>query len=792
MMKIVGRKTARIDGLALAKGKAVFADDIFQKDILYAKFLFSPVAHANIKSINIKQALALKGVAAVLTYKDFPVKYYTTAGQGYPEPSPKDYRIFDGKVRYAGDRVAVAAAETLEIAEAALKLIKVEYEKLPANFDLEKAIGSKVVLHPEKGKSFIFNARRNISANIEAEVGNVDKGLKESKYVFTQRYFTPYVQQAAIEPHITRTWLDENDRLIIRTATQVPFHVRRIVAEVLDIPVRKIRVIKPRIGGGFGGKQEILNEEVCAALTLKTGRPVRLEFTREEEFTAARSRHEQFVEFTLGLDEDLTIRAIDLKILQNSGAYGSHSLTVMSVTASKSLALYKAPNVRVRADSVYTNLPPAGAYRGYGAPQGFFALESLMDEIADELGIDPLELRLKNYYKKGDKIAIAEVLGEGREGYPVILKTTGIRQCIKTGRKLIGWPNLKKSKNQGPVRRGLGVATVAQSSGIAGVDMGSASIKMNEDGSFNLHVGATDLGTGSDTALAQIAAEVLEVPLEKIIVYSADTDHTPFDTGAYASSTTYISGNAVKKAALKIRKIILEQGKKILGIEKAGIKNGFVTGEDGESLTYAEICTKSFYTDFQLQIQASASHMSYDSPPPFNATFADVSVDTETGFVTVHKIVSVTDGGRIINPQMAEGQAEGAIPQSLGFALSEFMVFDKFGRTINRDFENYHIFTAIDMPEIVVEFVHTNEPSGPFGAKAVAEIPIIGPAPAIANAIFKACGVRIRELPITPEKILKELRRNPRYPRFAPSGAGRNQNLEIRRQKPEVRKKKSK
>jgi len=759
-MKVVGRKTDRVDGLALAKGKAVFADDINQKNILYSKFLLSPLAHAKIKSINIKAALSLTGVAAVLTYKDFPVHYYTTAGQGYPEPSPRDYRIFDEKVRYVGDRVAVVAAESLEIAEAALKLIEVDYEKLPFNLDLEKAMGSDIVLHPEKGKTFIFKASKNISANIEAEVGQVEKGLAESEYVFSRRYFTPYAQQAAIEPHITRTWLDENDRLIIRTATQVPFHVRRIVGEVLNIPVRKIRVIKPRIGGGFGGKQEILNEEVCAALTIKTGRPVRLEFTREEEFTAARSRHAQFVEFTLGLNPDLTIRAIDLKILQNSGAYGPHSLTVMSVTASKSLALYKSPNVRVRANSVYTNLPPAGAYRGYGAPQGFFALESIMDEIAAELAVDPIELRLKNYYKIGEKIPIAEVLGEGKEGYPVILKTTGIRECIERGRKLIGWPNVNKPQTKGPLRRGLGVATVAQGSGIAGVDMGSSSIKMNEDGSFNLHVGATDLGTGSDTALAQIAAEVLEIPIDKIIIYSADTDHTPFDTGAYASSTTYISGNAVKKAAEKIRRIILEQGNKILGTEKGSLRDGKFFGNAGKSLTYGEICTKSFYTDHQLQIQASASHLSYDSPPPYNATFADISVDIETGLIIIHKIVSVTDGGRIINPQMAEGQAEGAIPQSLGFALSEFMVFDKLGRTINRNFENYHIFTALDMPEIMVDFVHTDEPTGPFGAKAVAEIPIIGPAPAIANAIFNACGARIRELPITPEKVLMAIRKN--------------------------------
>ncbi len=382
-------------------------------------------------------------------------------------------------------------------------------------------------------------------------------------------------------------------------------------------------------------------------------------------------------------------------------------------------------------------------------------------EIAEQLNVDPIELRKKNYFREGEDVPIAKVLGEGREGFPVILQSNGIDACIDRGRELIDWDTLKNEKKSGIFRRGVGMATVAQASGIAGIDMGSVFIKMNEDGSFNLNMGATDLGTGSDTALAQIAAEVLDVPVDKMIVISSDTDTTPFDTGAYASSTTYVTGAAVKKAAEDVLSQILEQGKKLLEVDEATIENNQVVSTDGQSISYQDICTKSFYTDHQTQIQAVASKVSYDSPPPYNATFADVIVDTETGFVKVNKIVSITDSGQIINPQMSEGQAEGAIPQSLGMTLTEHMIFDDKGRPINTDFENYHIYTSIDMPEIIAEFVHTDEPTGPYGAKAVAEIPINGPAPAVANAIYNACGVRIRECPITPEKVLNGINQLP-------------------------------
>jgi len=756
-MKIIGKKTIRVDGKPLVKGKPVFADDIKLDNLLHIKILHSPVAHARIKSINTAKAVKIDGVVAVYTHKDFKKKMYTTAGQGYPEPGPWDTRILDETVRYVGDRVAFVAAESVEIAQKAIEAIEVEYNELPANFDAEKAMDLPPIHDAKEVKGLVHDISKNIAAHLDAKIGDGEKALKDCEHVFEEEYSTPFVQQAHIEPHITLTWFDENERLVIRTATQVPFHVRRIVADVLDFPIGKIRVIKPRIGGGFGGKQEILNEEICAAVTLKTGRPARSEYTREEEFYAARARHPQRIKLKIGLNKNHQIQAIDMDILENSGAYGAHALTVMSVTAQKTLSLYRCPNIKLEGNAVYTNLPIAGAYRGYGSPQGFWALESLMDEIAIELNIDPIELRKINHVQVGDDIPIAKILGEGREGHAMEVYSCELDECLEQGKKLIEWDKIRNMKQDGIVRRGVGLSVVGQGSGIPGIDMGAAFIKMNEDASFNLLVGATDLGTGSDTVLAQIAAEVLEVVVDSIIVYSSDTDFTPFDTGAYASSTTYISGTAVKKAAEKVKAQILDIGKKLLGVESAEIARGKVIAEGGKSISYEDICTKAFYTDEQQQIMAEASHMSYDSPSPYNATFADVSVDTETGIVRVNKVVSVTDAGQVINPQMSEGQVEGAIPQSLGMALSEFMVFDEKGAPINTDFNNYHIYTAIDMPEIVAKFVESNEPTGPYGAKAVAEIPINGPAPAVANAVFNAVGVRIRNLPITPEKVLKKI-----------------------------------
>ena len=757
----VGKPERRVDSVKLATGRGTFVDDITMPGLLHARILHSPHAHARILRIDTSQARSMPGVAAVLTHHDVPRVAYTTAGQGWPEPSPYDTFMLDHKVRFVGDRVAVAAADDPELAQRACEAIKVDYEVLPAVLDPERAMASGApVIHDEADASGIKDRARNLAAEIAAEVGDVARGFADAEQVFEQTYRVPYVQQSSIEPHVTITWLDEDNRLMVRTSTQVPFHVRRIIAPLLGIPIRRIRVIKPRVGGGFGGKQEILIEDLCGMLTLRTGRPVRLEYTREEELTAARTRHPQILTVKSGV-RDGRFTALEMRVLENTGAYGTHALTVMSVTGNRALSLYRCPNLRYEARAVYTNLAVAGAFRGYGCPQGFFALESHVDEVASALGEDPLEFRRRNHVQEGDDQPIAEVLGEGKEGFKQIIRSCGLPQAIQLGARAIGWKERAKKKKggSGPVRRGIGMAIVMQASGIPGVDMGAASMKMNEDGSFNLLMGATDIGTGSDTMFCQIAAEALGVPIEKIVPYSSDTDMTPFDPGAYASSTTYISGRAVEKAARLVLQQITEVGAKMLEEHPEGmvVHGGKVCAKDGRFVTYEQVCLSSLYQKDQFQIMATASHMSYESPPPFAAVFAEVEVDTETGLVRVLRIVEAVDCGQVVNPQMAEGQVEGAALQSLGYALYERMPFDEQGRMLFRSFRDYTIAAASDAPELTTILVPTHEPTGPFGAKAIAEIPINGPAPAIANAVAHATGVRIREIPLTPERVLAAL-----------------------------------
>ena len=800
-LKTVGRSERRVDSVKLATGRGTFVDDIDVPGMMHARILHSPHAHARIVRIDASQARAMPGVVCVLTHEDVPRVPYTTAGQGWPEPSPYDAVMLDRKVRFVGDRVAVVAADDPELAQRACEAIKVEYELLPAILDPEKAMAvGAPVIHDQDDASGIKDPARNLAAEIVAEVGSVERGFAEAQRVFEATYRVPYVQQSSIEPHITITWLDEDHRLMVRTSTQVPFHVRRIIAPLLGIPIQRIRVIKPRIGGGFGGKQEILIEDLCGMLTLRTGRPTRLEYTREEELTAARTRHPQIVTVKTGV-RDGKFTAIEMKVLENTGAYGTHALTVMSVTGNRALSLYRCPNLRYEARAVYTNLAVAGAFRGYGCPQGFFALESHVDEVAAGLGDDPLEFRSRNHVQEGDDQPIAEVLGEGKEGFKQLIRSCGLPQAIQLGAKAIGWTEKRRRYGTGdgssfdgsetidlamhkargkprtaraaehsapaapdPIRRGVGMAIVMQASGIPGVDMGAASIKMNEDASFNLLMGATDIGTGSDTMFCQLAAEALGVPVEKIIPYSSDTDMTPFDPGAYASSTTYISGRAVEKAARAVREQITAVGARMLEEkpEDLVLHGQKVCAKDGRFVTYEQVCLSSLYQKDQFQIMATASHMSYDSPPPFAAVFVEVEVDMETGVVRVLKVVEAVDCGQVVNPHMAEGQVEGAAIQSVGYALYERMPFDAGGRMQFRSFRDYTIASAIDVPEIVSILVPTHEPTGPFGAKAIAEIPINGPAPAIANAVSHATGVRLRDIPLTPDRVLAALRAGPR------------------------------
>ena len=764
--KVIGKSEPKVDAVKLALGKGVYADDIEMRGMLHAALLTSPHAHARIRHIDTSQAKALPGVHAVLTYQDVPRVMYASGGQSYPNPLPYDQVSLDNKVRHVGDRVAVVAAESPEIAYAALDLITVDYEILEPVLDPIYAISGKApVIHDEADIIGGHNVHRNIVHHIDAHAGDEHGQWGKAVHIFEHEYRVHQVHQASIEPHIVVTWWNEDDRLVIRTSTQVPFHVRRMVAPLLGLPVKKIRVIKPRIGGGFGGKQEMLIEDLCAHLTIATGRPVRFEYTRAQEFTSARSRHPEIIRFKTGIDAQGYVVASEMHTIGNTGAYGTHGLTVLMVSGFRGLTTYNAPYSRFLCDVVYTTIPTPGAYRGYGAPQSLFAVEQHMEEIALALGEDVIEFKRRNWIKEGDELIMAVALGEGREGKPQIVTTSALAECVDIGARAVQWHD-KRGKarhveGKPHLKRGIGMAVAMHGSGIAGLDMGAASIKLNDDGSFNLLFGATDLGTGADTVLAQIAAETLGVPLEDILVYAADTDLTPFDTGAYASSTTYISGGAVLKASEQVKQQILEHASKFFfegcPLDALELDNRQVIHRNGHAVPLATVALHSLHQGDQRQIMATASHMSEISPPPFAAQFVEIVVDTETGEITVERLLMAVDCGIALNPITASGQVEGGMVQALGYAHCEEMTYDEEGVPQATRFGDYHLYRANEMPQLEVIFVETYEPSGPFGAKAVAEIPKDGVAPALASAIYDAVGVRIREIPFTPERVWRAL-----------------------------------
>lgn len=763
--RVVNNVTPSLDGKGIMMGRPVFTDDLAAQNSLVLKVLRSPHAFAHIKDIDTSLAEAYPGVACVLTYKNVPHVPFTRAGQGYPEPSPHDKFVLDEYVRYVGDEVAVVAAESEEIALEALKLIKVDYEVLEPVLNFEDAIDNKSVIHPEDKIHEMFpigfEPKRNIAASYEMQVGNVEEELNKCDYVVEETFYSQAQAHAMLEPHASNARLDEHNRLVIYSTTQTPFHMRRIISKTLGLPVDKIRVIKPRVGGGFGGKQAFHGEMFVSLVTLRTNRPSKLVYTREEVFGSTYTRHPMRITMKIGATKDGKIQAIDCRALSDTGAYGEHALTVFMIVGSKVLPLYnKVKAVRFGGQVVYTNHVSAGAYRGYGAIQGNYALESTIDELAKKMNMDPILLREINSMKEKETSPIFEIMGEGTEGTAMIMESCKLPYCIKRGRELIDWYNKFPVKQVGPHKvRSVGCAIAMQGSGIPFLDMGSCSIKLNDGGSYMVTVGATDIGQGSDTVIAQIVAEELGTTVDKIIIYSSDTDLTPYDCGAYASSTTYVSGNAAYNAACKMRERLIKEAAQELEVKPEEVEFDGVTFTSGEkSVTLEDLSTGRLYNNDTHQIAVTESYHGHVSPPPFMAAFGEFEFDTETYEYKMIKYVTVTDCGTTINPMLARGQVEGGIIQGYGMASSEEVVYSSKGKLLTSTFDMYHVPTVKEVGELVTEFADSFEPTGPFGAKSVGEIGIDTPPAVLCNAVYNAFGVRVHSLPITAQKIFEAMK----------------------------------
>ena len=751
-MQVVGQPIRKKDAMALVQGKPVFTDDLAPKDCLVVKVLRSPHANAMVKNIKTDIAKRVPGIEDIYTWEDVPQQRFTMAGQTYPEPSPYDRLILDRHVRYVGDPVAIVAGANEECVEQALRMIKVEYEVLPAILDFRKAKDNELLVHPEDTWKSLCpvgaDNKRNLCACESSDHGDVDQVLADCDVVVEENYHTLANQQAMMETFRTVCYMDTYGRLNVLSSTQIVFHARRILSNALGIPKSKIRVMKPRIGGGFGAKQTVVAEIFPAFVTWKTGKASKMIFTREESQTASSPRHEMEVSVKIGADKDGRIRAIDVYTLSNTGAYGEHGPTTVGLSGHKSIPLYGSLEAhRFAYDVVYTNTMSAGAYRGYGATQGIFAVESAVNELAGRLGMDPVELRLKNMVREGQTMPAY---------YGETAKSCALDRCLLRAKEMIGWDEKFPCRDMGNGKvRSVGVSMAMQGSGISGVDVGSATIKLNEDGIYTLMIGAADMGTGCDTILAQMAAECLDCQMENIIVSGADTDTSPYDSGSYASSTTYVTGKAVEKACEKLQIKICERAAEMLSctVDKIEFDGHRAKNlENGETVTLQEIGTSSMCGN-ECALQVTETHSSPFSPPPFMAGMVEIELDKETGHVEILDYVAVVDCGTVINPNLARVQTEGGIVQGIGMALYENIQYSDKGQMLNQSFMQYKLPTRLDMGKLRVEFEESHEPTGPFGAKSIGEIVINTPAPALAHAIANATGIWFRELPITSEKI---------------------------------------
>ena len=745
------------DSMQLLLGKPVYVEDIVPKDALALKLLRSPHANAIVEEINVSVAKKVPGVVDIYTWEDVPKQRFAIAGQTYPEPSPYDRLILDRHVRFAGDVVAIIAAENEKAALKAMKLIKVKYKILEPVLDFHQAKDNEILVHPEEDWLAQVpvggDAKRNLVASEISGDGDVDVVLADCDEVLEHAYHMRSFNQAMMETFRTYTELDRYGRLHVISSTQIVFHVRRILSRALGIPKSKIRVEKPRIGGGFGAKQTAVSEVYPAFVTLKTGRPAQLIFTREESQIAGSPRHEMEVRVRLGADKDGHIRGLDLYTLSNSGAYGEHGPTTVGLSGHKSIPLYTGglEAFRFGYDVVYTNTMAAGAYRGYGATQGIFALETSVNELAEKLGIDPTIIREKNMLREGMKMPAY---------YGETANACALDKCMARCKELFHWDEKYPVRDMGNGKvRAAGVAMAMQGSCISNVDVGSATVKLADDGTFNLIIGAADMGTGCDTILAQMVAECMDCSVDDVAVFGADTDASPYDSGSYASSTTYITGKAVEMACAKLKTQLCGIAAGMLGCstEEVVFENGRVKQINTEkSVSLAEISVKDQVNN-DIAAVATASHSSPVSPPPYMVGMVEIELDKDTGEVKILDYVAVVDCGITINPALARIQTEGGIVQGIGHTLFENITYDRNGRPIESSFLQYKVPTRLDMGHLRVEFENSYEPTGPFGAKSIGEIVINTPAPAIAHAIYRATGVWHRELPITPEKILMSM-----------------------------------
>lgn len=753
----INQPVRKKDSMQLLLGKPVYVEDIAPKDALAVKLLRSPHANAIVEEINVSVAKKVPGVVDIYTWEDVPKQRFAIAGQTYPEPSPYDRLILDRHVRFVGDVVAIIAAENEKAALKAMKLIKVKYKILEPVLDFHQAKDNEILVHPEEDWLAQVpvggDAKRNLVASEISGDGDVDAVLADCDEVLEHAYHMRSFNQAMMETFRTYTELDRYGRLHVISSTQIVFHVRRILSQALGIPKSKIRVEKPRIGGGFGAKQTAVSEVYPAFVTLKTGRPAQLIFTREESQIAGSPRHEMEVRVRLGADKDGHIRGLDLYTLSNSGAYGEHGPTTVGLSGHKSIPLYTGglEAFRFGYDVVYTNTMAAGAYRGYGATQGIFALETAVNELAEKLGIDPTVIREKNMLREGMKMPAY---------YGETANACALDKCMARCKELFHWDEKYPVRDMGNGKvRAAGVAMAMQGSCISNVDVGSATVKLADDGTFNLIIGAADMGTGCDTILAQMVAECMDCSVDDVAVFGADTDASPYDSGSYASSTTYITGKAVEMACAKLKTQLCGIAAGMLGCstEEVVFENGRVKQINTEkSVSLAEISVKDQVNN-DIAAVATASHSSPVSPPPYMVGMVEIELDKDTGEVKILDYVAVVDCGIAINPALARIQTEGGIVQGIGHTLFENITYDRNGRPIESSFLQYKVPTRLDMGHLRVEFENSYEPTGPFGAKSIGEIVINTPAPAIAHAIYRATGVWHRELPITPEKILMSM-----------------------------------